>query len=154
MPRYRRWSQRCEHATGGSYRSRTLGGGGHTSCSILRLRTQTVQVCQNPSHLTVDNVHRHLSKLVTVHGRYNMMRTALMVEYSFYKNLAMFSVQFWFAFYCHFSAQTFYDSWVMAGFNTILVSAPPLCLALFEKDLREDVIFQYPEVYPGTQRHV
>jgi len=95
---------------------------------------------------------KHLAKLVTVHGRYNMMRTALMVEYSFYKNLAMFIVQFWFAFYCHFSAQTFYDSWLMAGFNTILISAPPLALALFEKDLREDVLFQYPEAYPELKK--
>jgi hypothetical protein len=30
----------------------------------------------------------------------------------------------------------------MAGFNTILLSAPPLALAIFEKDLEEDVIFQ------------
>jgi len=97
---------------------------------------------------------RHLARLITVHGRYNMLRTALMIEFSFYKNLAMFIVQFWFAFYCHFSAQTFYDSWVMAGFNTLLVSAPPLSLALFEKDLREDLIFKYPEVYPELKKGI
>jgi len=77
-----------------------------------------------------------------------MMRTAVMVEYSFYKNLAMFAVQFWFAFHCQFSAQTFYDSWVMAGFNTVLVSAPPLCLAFFEKDLKEEVILKNPDAFP------
>eukprot|EP01126_Amoeba_proteus_P062321 TRINITY_DN8456_c0_g1_i16.p1 TRINITY_DN8456_c0_g1~~TRINITY_DN8456_c0_g1_i16.p1 ORF type:complete len:587 (-),score=124.71 TRINITY_DN8456_c0_g1_i16:61-1821(-) len=90
---------------------------------------------------------KHLARLITVHGRYNMMRTALMVEFSFYKNLAMFFVQFWFASYCRWSAQTFYDDWVMAGFNTVLVSAPPLVLAMFEKDLTENTILQYPEAY-------
>eukprot|EP01127_Copromyxa_protea_P005386 TRINITY_DN15324_c0_g1_i1.p1 TRINITY_DN15324_c0_g1~~TRINITY_DN15324_c0_g1_i1.p1 ORF type:complete len:1142 (-),score=178.20 TRINITY_DN15324_c0_g1_i1:43-3468(-) len=90
---------------------------------------------------------KHLARLVTVHGRYNMLRTALLVEYSFYKNLAMFLVQFWFAPFCLWSSQTFYDDWVMAGFNTVLLSAPPLALAFFEKDLEEDVIFRYPEVY-------
>jgi len=95
---------------------------------------------------------KHLGRLIAIHGRYNMMRTALMIEFSFYKNLAMFIVQFWFAFYCHFSAQTFYDSWVMAGFNTVLVSAPPLVLALFEKDLREHIILQHPDAFPELKR--
>lgn len=90
---------------------------------------------------------KHLARLVIIHGRYNMLRTALMVEFSFYKNLAMFIVQYWFAFYCNFSSNSFYDDWVMAAFNTILLSAPPLSLAFFEKDLQESAIIHHPESY-------
>lgn len=35
----------------------------------------------------------------------------------------------------------------MAAFNTILLSAPPLCLAFFEKDLQESAIIHHPESY-------
>eukprot|EP01125_Pyxidicula_operculata_P011525 TRINITY_DN3773_c0_g2_i1.p1 TRINITY_DN3773_c0_g2~~TRINITY_DN3773_c0_g2_i1.p1 ORF type:complete len:1031 (+),score=208.03 TRINITY_DN3773_c0_g2_i1:106-3198(+) len=89
----------------------------------------------------------HLGKLVTVHGRYNMLRNSVMVEYSFYKNIAMFAVQFWFAIFSNFSAQTYYDDWVMTGFNTIILLLPPLSLAIFEKDLNESDIKRYPESY-------
>uniref|UniRef100_A0A6B2KWI1 Phospholipid-transporting ATPase n=1 Tax=Arcella intermedia TaxID=1963864 RepID=A0A6B2KWI1_9EUKA len=90
---------------------------------------------------------KHLAKLVTVHGRYNMMRTAVMVEYSFYKNLALFATQFWFAIFCRWSAQTFFDDWVMSAYNVAILSLPPLSLAIFEKDIKEEVIFKFPETY-------
>eukprot|EP01128_Nolandella_sp_AFSM9_P004739 TRINITY_DN2183_c0_g1_i3.p1 TRINITY_DN2183_c0_g1~~TRINITY_DN2183_c0_g1_i3.p1 ORF type:complete len:1098 (+),score=280.47 TRINITY_DN2183_c0_g1_i3:18-3311(+) len=95
---------------------------------------------------------RHLTKLLTVHGRYSMLRTALMVEYSFYKNIAMFMAQVWFAFYSQFSGQTFFDSWFMTLYNVLVLSLPPLALAFFEKDLTEEKIGHYPEVYRELTR--
>ena len=45
-----------------------------------------------------------------------------------------------FAYYNGFSSNSFYDDWVMAAFNTLLLSLPPLSLAFFEKDLTEAAI--------------
>jgi len=90
---------------------------------------------------------RHLAKLLTVHGRYSMLRNGCMVEYSFYKNLAMFMCHIWYGFFCQFSAQTFLDDWMMALYNTLILSLPPLALAFWEKDLTEEQIGHHPEVY-------
>jgi len=76
-----------------------------------------------------------------------MMRTAIMVEFSFYKNISLFGCQFWFGLFNLYSAQTFFDDWVMASYNTVICSLPPLVLAFFEKDLNEDLIMKYPQIY-------
>ena len=47
---------------------------------------------------------RHLIRLLTVHGRYSYIRNCGLIQYSFYKNVAAFLVQFWFAFYSGYSA--------------------------------------------------
>lgn len=47
---------------------------------------------------------RHLRRLLTVHGRYSYIRNSGLIQYSIYKNAAAFLVQFWFAFYCGYSA--------------------------------------------------
>jgi phospholipid-transporting ATPase len=90
---------------------------------------------------------KHLAKLLTVHGRYSMLRNACMVQFSFYKNLGMFVVQIWYGFFNQFSAQTFFDSWYMAAYNVALLSLPPLALAFWEKDLTEEQIGHFPESY-------
>uniref|UniRef100_A0A6B2KWZ0 Phospholipid-transporting ATPase n=1 Tax=Arcella intermedia TaxID=1963864 RepID=A0A6B2KWZ0_9EUKA len=108
------------------------------------------QAAQNADYAI--RLFKHLAKLVTVHGRYNMMRTAIMVEYSFYKNMALFACQFWFALYNRWSAQTFFDDWVMAAYNTVICSLPPLSLAFFEKDLLEEYIMKYPQTYRELRR--
>ncbi len=48
---------------------------------------------------------RYLERLLLVHGRWSYLRTAKFLRYFFYKNFAFTFCQFWFAFYCGFSAQ-------------------------------------------------
>jgi phospholipid-translocating P-type ATPase (flippase) len=90
---------------------------------------------------------KHLRRLVCVHGRYNMVRATGLINYSFYKNTAMFIVQLWFAFYNGFSAQTLYDSIVMAVFNVIITFLPPFFFCIFERDVKEYSIDQNPQAY-------
>jgi phospholipid-transporting ATPase len=40
---------------------------------------------------------RHLRRLISIHGRYALVRNAALTHYSFYKNVAMFLVQIWFS---------------------------------------------------------
>eukprot|EP00842_Homolaphlyctis_polyrhiza_P003405 jgi/Hompol1/4065/HPOL_006903-RA len=42
---------------------------------------------------------RFLQRLLSVHGRYNYLRMANLIFYSFYKNIAFITVQWWFGFY-------------------------------------------------------
>eukprot|EP01095_Lingulamoeba_sp_RSL-Kostka_P008379 TRINITY_DN2784_c0_g1_i2.p1 TRINITY_DN2784_c0_g1~~TRINITY_DN2784_c0_g1_i2.p1 ORF type:complete len:909 (+),score=364.41 TRINITY_DN2784_c0_g1_i2:325-3051(+) len=90
---------------------------------------------------------RHLRRLMTIHGRYSFLRNANLIQYSIYKNAAAFLVQFWFAFYCGYSATTIYDDWIITLFNIAFTSTPPLFYAIFEKDIDPETIDQYPEVY-------
>jgi phospholipid-translocating ATPase len=93
-----------------------------------------------------------LRRLICVHGRYSYIRLAGLIQYSFYKNLAYILPQFYFAFFSGFSAQVFYDEWLLSMFNILFTSLPPLVYGFMEKDAPESIIDRYPEVYRGVQR--
>jgi magnesium-transporting ATPase (P-type) len=78
-----------------------------------------------------------------------MVRNSLLIKYSFYKNVAFFVVQFWFAIFCRFSGQTLYDDWMITFFNILFTSLPPFFIGLFEKDVSEAQIVAHPEINRG-----
>eukprot|EP01122_Echinamoeba_exundans_P017726 TRINITY_DN965_c0_g1_i1.p1 TRINITY_DN965_c0_g1~~TRINITY_DN965_c0_g1_i1.p1 ORF type:complete len:918 (-),score=99.81 TRINITY_DN965_c0_g1_i1:823-3576(-) len=83
---------------------------------------------------------RHVERLLTVHGRYCLMRNTKIIYYSFYKNIATFMTQIWFSIFSGFSSQTLFDDWVMTAFNMVFTAAPIGFLGMFEKDLVETII--------------
>src|SRR3989338_159507 len=93
----------------------------------------------------------HLKRLLAVHGRYSLIRTAFVVHYSFYKNVAVFLAQLWFGFYCGFSAQSIFDDWLMTLYNIMITALPPLAVGIFEKDISERMLLRYPQLYNRTQ---
>ena len=90
---------------------------------------------------------RHLQRLLTIHGRFCLLRNTKIIYYSIYKNTATFFPQFYYGFFNGFSAQSLYNQWVMMIFNVFLTSVPIFFLGLFEKDLHESIIEQNPQVY-------
>ncbi|KAN0003647.1 hypothetical protein ACTFIZ_009801 [Dictyostelium cf. discoideum] len=94
---------------------------------------------------------RHLARLITVHGRYSMVRNSLCIKYSFYKNMAFFLCQFWFSIYSGWTAMTLYDSWIVTTFNILMTSVPPYFMALFEKDVNEKIIPKNPHLFKEVQ---
>ncbi|XP_049849010.1 probable phospholipid-transporting ATPase IA [Schistocerca gregaria] len=90
---------------------------------------------------------RHLHRLVCIHGRYNMIRIALLYLVSYYKNIAVFLAAVYFSFYNGFSALTIFDGWILTAYNLVLTSLPPFLISIWEKDVREDVIIKYPQVH-------
>jgi len=86
-----------------------------------------------------------------MHGRWSYVRNAGLIQYSMYKNTAVFLVQFWFAFYCGYSAMTIYDDWVVTFFNILFTSAPPFLYGVLERDIGEDLIDEYPEAFRTVQ---
>jgi magnesium-transporting ATPase (P-type) len=52
---------------------------------------------------------RFLERLLLVHGRWSYMRLCSFLRYFFYKNFAFTLVNFWFAFFCAYSAQVYTD---------------------------------------------
>lgn len=111
---------------------------------------------------------RFLRRLLFVHGRFNYMRIATLVQYSFYKNMVFSLPLFYFAFWTGFSGQvrerpyealfdreqTVYDAWLMTVFNIVYTSAPILALALFDMDVPANVAAQNPfNLYERSQRN-
>eukprot|EP00005_Dracoamoeba_jomungandri_P010052 CAMPEP_0174265016 /NCGR_PEP_ID=MMETSP0439-20130205/24844_1 /TAXON_ID=0 /ORGANISM="Stereomyxa ramosa, Strain Chinc5" /LENGTH=1052 /DNA_ID=CAMNT_0015351215 /DNA_START=97 /DNA_END=3252 /DNA_ORIENTATION=+ len=54
---------------------------------------------------------KHLKRLLVVHGRNNLIRSAGLIQFSFYKNICYILSFVWFSFFSAWTAQTLYDSW-------------------------------------------
>jgi len=94
---------------------------------------------------------QHLPRLLTIHGRYNALRNAQLILYSFYKNAAVFLCQIYFSFVNGFSAQNLYNDFLIVVFNIFLTSLAPFANACFEKDLPEVVLERFPRAYRRCQ---
>lgn len=71
-----------------------------------------------------------LWRLLLVHGRWNYIRIAEMILYFFYKNMVFTIPQFYFAFYCGFSGQSFFDDTYISLYNIVFTAVPLVCRAI------------------------
>eukprot|EP00759_Apiculatamorpha_spiralis_P043499 PhF_6_TR40821/c0_g1_i1/m.61764/K14802/DRS2, ATP8A; phospholipid-transporting ATPase len=90
---------------------------------------------------------KHLQRLLFVHGRNCLQRNTSCVLYSLYKNAFLTTTQILYQFYSGFSGNPFYDSWLLAVFNMIFCSLPPLAMGMFEKDIPDEVALADPTLY-------
>ncbi|KAI9470675.1 MAG: hypothetical protein EXX96DRAFT_597510 [Benjaminiella poitrasii] len=97
---------------------------------------------------------RFLKKLLLVHGAWAYQRLSKMIFYYFYKNIALYLTQFWYAFYNGFSGSTLYESWTMSFFNVIFTFLPPLVVGVFDKVVSSRMLYQYPQMYILGQKNV
>jgi phospholipid-transporting ATPase len=77
---------------------------------------------------------RFLRKLMLVHGHWDYRRLCKVILYSFYKNIALTFILFYYCFFTGFSGQSLYESLVYSGYNFFL-AMPILCVGLFDKDV-------------------
>ena len=91
-----------------------------------------------------------LWNLLMVHGRLCYLRIAELILYFFYKNFAFTLSQMFFAFWCGYSGQTYYESWYITCYNLIFTSLPLLIKALFEHDIHhiKDRKLPLNKIYP------
>ncbi|XP_068613709.1 probable phospholipid-transporting ATPase IM [Brachionichthys hirsutus] len=93
---------------------------------------------------------RYLQRLLLVHGRWGYLRMCKFLRYFFYKNFTFTFVQFWYAFFCGFSAQTVYDEWFITLYNLVYAALPVLGMGLFEQDVNDRWSLHHPQLYtPG-----
>ena len=93
-----------------------------------------------------------LKKLLAVHGRYNNLRITDLIKYSFYKNVAFCLPQVIAAVYNLFSGCSVHNAWIILLFNISFTGLPPLCHAIFEKDLDEKLLYLWPQLYCTPER--
>ena len=90
---------------------------------------------------------RFLRKLLLFHGRLDLIRNVNLINYCFYKNMTFTLAQFYYGFYCGFSAMTIYDGYLLACYNLFFTSIPPIIYAVFEKDVSSSGHQAIPELY-------
>ncbi|TPX51822.1 hypothetical protein SeLEV6574_g00051 [Synchytrium endobioticum] len=89
---------------------------------------------------------RFLKRLIAVHGRYSYLRLTGIVYHSFYKNLAFIMIQWGFGFVSGWSAQIAMEQLFFTLFNVFYTSLYPIVSAVFERDVAEDKIGEYPQL--------
>ncbi|KAF6779667.1 hypothetical protein AHF37_00864 [Paragonimus kellicotti] len=94
---------------------------------------------------------RFLNKLLLVHGAWNYNRLTKLILYSFYKNVCLYLIQFWFAILSGFSGQIVFERWTIGLYNVLFSAAPPLALGLFDRSCSVNNCLKYPELYRDTQ---
>jgi phospholipid-transporting ATPase len=94
---------------------------------------------------------RFLKNLLLVHGRWSYRRTSKLVLYSFYKNICLSMCLFWFTTYSQFSAENFYDSYSLSGFNMLFAAYPVIVGAVLDQDVKSRSALKYPQMYATGQ---
>ncbi|KAI8974999.1 hypothetical protein BDB01DRAFT_805666 [Pilobolus umbonatus] len=96
---------------------------------------------------------RFLKKLLLVHGAWAYQRLSKMIFYYFYKNVALYLTQFWYAIFNGFSGQTLYESWTMSCFNVFFTILPPIAIGIFDQFTSARLLDKYPQLYMLGQRN-
>ncbi|ORZ33535.1 hypothetical protein BCR44DRAFT_1438169 [Catenaria anguillulae PL171] len=94
---------------------------------------------------------KNLARLLSVHGRYSMLRLSNLVFYSFYKNISFISTQFYFGNENAWSGQALYNGSFLPNWNVLFTSIPPLIYACMEKDVPERTLTRFPQLYQVTR---
>ncbi|KAF9202913.1 hypothetical protein BGZ49_006970 [Haplosporangium sp. Z 27] len=95
---------------------------------------------------------RYLKKLLLVHGAWSYQRLSKLILFSFYKNICLYTTQFWYAYYNGFSGQTVYESWTISLYNVVLTVLPPLSLGIFDQYVSARMLDRYPQMYMLGQK--
>eukprot|EP00172_Hildenbrandia_rubra_P002687 Plantae.Rhodophyta-Hildenbrandia_rubra.ctg3734.p1 GENE.Plantae.Rhodophyta-Hildenbrandia_rubra.ctg3734~~Plantae.Rhodophyta-Hildenbrandia_rubra.ctg3734.p1 ORF type:complete len:934 (-),score=194.79 Plantae.Rhodophyta-Hildenbrandia_rubra.ctg3734:3824-6625(-) len=96
---------------------------------------------------------KHLKRLLIVHGRYSSVRTAGVINLSFYKNIVYTMILVYFQPFAFLSGTTFHDQWFTSTFNVVITALNPLLYGIFERDLDEPVLETHPSVYKSNHEH-
>ena len=93
----------------------------------------------------------HIQRLLLVHGHWYYTRQSFLVQYSFYKNVALFLCQLFFAFFSNFSGVSLYDSVFLLMFNTLYTLLPVIVYGLTEQKYSGEALLAQPGLYKNNR---
>eukprot|EP01126_Amoeba_proteus_P053769 TRINITY_DN6574_c0_g1_i2.p1 TRINITY_DN6574_c0_g1~~TRINITY_DN6574_c0_g1_i2.p1 ORF type:complete len:1109 (+),score=201.35 TRINITY_DN6574_c0_g1_i2:189-3329(+) len=96
---------------------------------------------------------RFLTRLLLVHGRWSYRRIALIIIYSFYKNVVRSTFQFWWQIVSGWSGGTINDVWSLAGWNTFFTALPIIIVSVLEQDISDESAVKVPQLYQHCQKN-
>lgn len=95
---------------------------------------------------------RFLQKLLLVHGAWSYNRLTKLILYSFYKNICLYVIEFWFQILNGFSGQILFERWSIGLYNVIFTAAPPLAIGLFDRFCSAETMMKNPVLYKDSQQ--
>ena len=96
---------------------------------------------------------KHLKELLLIHGAWNYRRIAILILYSFYKNITFSMTQVWFSIYSGFSGTLFYDGMSGSCYNLIYTAFPVLFLAVLDRPYSKEIANVCPELYENGPKN-
>ncbi|QPG99507.1 hypothetical protein C2857_001954 [Epichloe festucae Fl1] len=97
---------------------------------------------------------RYLQRLLLVHGRWNYVRTAKFILYTFWKEMFFYLPTAQYQRYNGYTGTSLYQSTSLTVFNTLFTSLCTICLGIWEQDLGADTLLAVPELYVYGQRNM
>lgn len=75
-----------------------------------------------------------------------------LILYSFYKNIALYVIELWFASISAWSGMAVFERWTIGLYNVIFTAGPPLAIGLFDRACSADVMMSNPELYQDSSK--
>lgn len=95
---------------------------------------------------------RFLQRLLLVHGRWNYVRTAKFILWTFWKEMFFYMPQEIFTRFTGYTGTSLYDSWSLTVLNVLFTSLCVISPGVWEQDLRAETLLAVPELYVYGQR--
>lgn len=95
---------------------------------------------------------RFLEDLILFHGRWNFLRTSMVVVYTFYKNAVIALILVLYNLETLYSGTSIFDQWIMAAFSLVCFF-PIITIGFFDRNLEKSYIKKNPHVYKHTQQN-
>lgn len=95
---------------------------------------------------------RFLQRLLLVHGRWNYVRTAKFVLWTFWKEMFFYLPQEVFTRYTGYTGTSLYESWSLTVLNVLFTSLCVIVPGVWEQDLSAETLLAVPELYVYGQR--
>ncbi|KAK5165715.1 drs2 neo1 protein [Saxophila tyrrhenica] len=96
---------------------------------------------------------RFLQRLLLVHGRWNYIRTAKFILWTYWKEMFFYTVQASYQRYNGYSGSSLYERWSLTALNTLFTSLCCILPGMFEQDLSAETLLAVPELYVHGQRN-
>ncbi|XP_020907982.1 probable phospholipid-transporting ATPase IF isoform X2 [Exaiptasia diaphana] len=90
---------------------------------------------------------KFLWRALLVHGHYYYIRSSILVQYFFYKNVCFITPQFFYSFFNAFSGQPLYHGFFLTCYNIFFTSIPILVYGVFEQHLKSETLQSRPHLY-------
>ena len=94
---------------------------------------------------------RFLQRLLLVHGRYNYVRTAKFILWTYWKEMFFYMVQASYQRYNGYTGTSLYENWSLTALNTLFTSLCVIVPGMFEQDLKPETLLAVPELYAYGQ---
>ena len=96
---------------------------------------------------------RFLQRLLLVHGRWNYIRTAKFILWTYWKEFFFYMVQASYQQYTGYTGSSLYENWSLTALNTLFTSLCCILPGIFEQDLSAQTLLAVPELYVHGQRN-